>query len=362
MRRTRPSPVPWTALAVLAVALPVLAGPDAPSAGGPPVYRNDGLGVQVTGPAGWKMATAKTTPTQWSPLVTFYDPGTDTEATLHVRPRRSATVKDLTAELQKEWSADRTITVVGSRAVEPTARNAAAGVVFEATQTKPATRPEAKPGAPAPAPAAPTTWYVMATYWLGPGYEFLLYAQSRSTLWSRMRPFLEGVRDSFQLAAAARGPEGEGAYQDEARGFSCRFPKGYTVRVPARKNHVVEFAGVSADQPVLGVYHFASASTVEQDAQSLVAYYTEEQNGEATAAPHQVAASPGMLVTARANVGGKDQTFFVAIAKRGGEFFRLRAAVPRAAEAEGKRVFDAFLGTVTLGTPKALEPAGSGED
>jgi hypothetical protein len=69
-----------------------------------------------------------------------------------------------------------------------------------------------------------------------------------------------------------------------------------------------------------------------------------------------------MLVTARANVGGKDQTFFIAIAKRGGEFFRLRAAMPRAGEAEGKRLFDAFLATVTLGNPKTPLPATSSGD
>ncbi len=370
MRGVRSSLALCVSSALAVAAGSALAGPGDPPLPAPSsasVYKNDALGVTVTGPTGWRMATAKAMPSQWTALVSFSEPTSGAEATLEVRPRRSGTVQELRDAVQKEWAQDPTATVVATREIEPSLTNPAPGVDFEVTQVvlpkrsggKPDAKPETKPGTepgtpPAAAPAAaPTTMYVLATYWLGPGYEFRLYGTSRSALWPRMRPFVERVRDSFRLAGVAKGPEGEGSYQDELRGFFCRFPKGYTVRIPAQKNHVVEFAGVSAEQPVIAIQHFASATTIEQDAQSLVTYYTEEQNGEATAAPLQVAASSGMLVTARATVGGKDQTFFIAIAKRGGEFFRLRASVARSVEAEGKRVFDAFLATVTLGTPKA---------
>jgi hypothetical protein len=164
-----------------------------------------------------------------------------------------------------------------------------------------------------------------------------------------VKPLADAVRNSFLLTAVAKGPEGEGAFQDEGRGVTCKYPEGYTVRLPRRQNHVVEFAGVSAEQVVLGIYHFPGEQSIEQDAETLVKYYAEEQGGEAATEPVQVGGRAGTLVVARASVGGKDQTFFIAVTKREEEFFRFRGAVAKGQEAEGRKAFDTFLRSIQIG-------------
>jgi hypothetical protein len=348
----------WLACSVataLALAVCSSAPAEDPPARTGPSYRNESMGIRLQGPQGWKMATSsQSAPVAWMPLVTFYDPPTDTDVTLSVRPRKSSGVKELSEALQKEWSSDKSFTVMANRIVEPTPLRPLASVWIEATQTvtppAPAT-PKPPPAVPPPPPAA-VQWYVTASYWLAPGYEYLLYGKARSTVWSRMRPLVEAVRDSFTVAGASAGPEGEGAFHDDLHAFACKYPKGYSVRIPQRKNHLVEFQGVSADAPVLGVYGFTAEHSVEDDVRTLVTYYTEEQGGEASTGPVEVSGGAGTLVTARASVGGKEQTFLIAVVKRGAtEFFRVRAAMPRTAEAEGKRVFDLFLRSFRVGAP-----------
>jgi hypothetical protein len=352
-----------------ALAIPSLvrAAPDDAPAGGPagapsaakggPTYKNEVLGLSIQGPSGWQMAAnPKSAPIQWMQLVNFYDVPTDTDINLNVRPRKSSSIGELRDAVQKEWSGDKTFTVLATRTVDATPLRPVPSVEIEATQSvtppaapRPKTGPGEVPPPPAPAPQA-VSYYVSATYWLAPGYEYLVLARTRATLWSRIRPLAEAVRDSLLIAAQPAGPEGEGAFQDDANAFTCKYPRGYAVRLPQRSNHVVEFTGVSADAPVLGVYHFVAEGDVDHDAAQLVKYYTDDLSGEATTSPVEFGGKSGLLVTARANVGGKDQTVFIAICRRGEkEFFRFRAAVSRAQEVDGKKVFDDFLRSVKIG-------------
>jgi hypothetical protein len=315
-------------------------------------YRNEALGLTLKGPAGWKMTAEKETVSAWKRLVTFYDAGTEADAVLTVRERKHATVQDLEAGIRREWATDRSFTVNSVQTVPATPGRSHPSVVLEATQVVVPPRPTSPSGAPAPAPP-PVTYFIQATYWLGPGHEFLLYAKSRNTLWTRVRPLVEQVRASFALAAAPEtGPAGEGGFADETLGFTCRYPSGYSVRLPKSKSFRVEFKGVGADAPVLSVHHFTGDFPVENDAQGLVKYYAEDQAGEASAEPHEVGGRPGMLVTARAVVEGKPTTVFIGVAKRGDqEFFRVRASMPREAEARGRSVFLAFLNSFGIGAP-----------
>jgi hypothetical protein len=147
------------------------------------------------------------------------------------------------------------------------------------------------------------------------------------------------------------GPDarGEGTFKDEEAGFSCRFPAGYGVRVPDRKQHLVEFAP-SGEGPVIGVYRYESSDAVDAEAEALVAYYTgEEVGGEAEKRPIELTGRSAYVVRATGHVDGRDQVFFVAVVKRGSDqTFRLRVAADTTAEAAAKDAFDAFLKTFAL--------------
>jgi hypothetical protein len=308
------------------------------------VYKNDPLGLRLEGPPGWTLVADKGGVTTWTRLATWSDKTTDVEAVLSARERKAASLAALEETVKKEWATDPTFTVTTTQVVQPTALKPVGMLLLEATQVR---KPTPKPGEP---PSAPVIWQVNAAYVLGAGHEYLLYAQGRATVWSRVRGKLDALRDSITLSASPRGAEGEGAYRDDRRGFTCRYPRGYAVVVPQRPEHVVEFQGVGADDAVLGVYHIKFAEAVERDAERVVAYYAEEQHGEASSAPFEVGGRPGMLVTARASVGGAEQTVFLAVVKRGAdEVFRLKAAMPRAQEARGRSAFDALVRSFVLG-------------
>jgi hypothetical protein len=353
-------------LALVALAPPGVAGA-APEDEAGARYRNENLGIALRGPKGWRMVADKGAVKEWTRLVTFYEPATNAEAVLTMRERAHVSLPQLFEEVRKEWAADKSFVVTSTRTLEPTNVDPVGSIVIEATQTvapkaaaprqpaKPPAEGERAPAAPpaTPAPAA-QTWNVMATYWLGAGYEYLLYSRAPAQVWARAKPGFDAVRSSFQLQSASAAPKGEGAYQDETRGFACRFPGGYGVRLPRSRDHVVEFEPVSAEQPALGIYHFRADHSVEDDAKRIVAFYVDEFGGEGEVGSVTVGGREATLVTAHAVVRGVERTYFLAVFKRGdGEFFRVRADVPRLQEAAGRAVFDAFLASFQLGaTPR----------
>jgi hypothetical protein len=341
---------PWLVIALLlGGAHGLFAEPDAPTAGGS-LYQNPRLGLRLTGPAGWKMTPEKEVAVGWVRLVTFSDDSSGVDATLSMRERQNGTVEDLRLSAEREWQADRTITITSRQTVAATPQAPHASVVLEGTQVVTPEAAKPKPGEVPPPPPTPVAWTLRGTYWLAPGYEYVLYARARSTLWSRVAPKIDEIRASFGVAARETGPAGEGGFQHETLGFSCRFPSGYAVRIPHVKDQVVEFKGVGADAPVLGIFRFQGDFPVENDAQGLVKYYVEDQSGEAKAQPLTVGGRPGWLVTAHAVLDGKPSTVLIAVTKRGrDEFFRIRASMPKEAETKGRAVFDAFLSTLQIG-------------
>jgi hypothetical protein len=309
-------------------------------------YRNKELGVAARGPAGWKMVADKNgaVPTRWRRLVTFNDNTTDAQATLSVRPRSAASLDDLLASVRKDWdkSADR-LRVSSMRKIDASALSKTGQIVVDGSFTRKAKPAKVEKGVPAP-PAGDVTVRVQAIYYLGPGHEYLLYAQAQETHWSRVRGRLERLRTSVEFDKAAEElPEGEGIYRNEAIGFSCTFPQTFAVITPQRENHLVQFQGVGANDPVLSVYGFKWEQDLAKDAERLVAHYEEDKGGTASAKTMEIAGQQGMLVTAKAMLGGVDRVVLIAVVKRGDSIFRLRASVPAEAEAAGTRVFRKFV-------------------
>ena len=328
---------------LLGVALP---GPAAAEDGpGGSAYRNDKLGVSARSPSGWKMVVDESAaPTSWKRLVTFNDKDTDAQAVLSVRPRTASSVSVLSGTVRKAWekSAGR-LRLDSIKNVEPTALEPIGKVIVEGSFTRePPTKP-AKDGV-APPPSPPIGYRVTATYLLGPGYEYLLYAQGQRTHWSRLRAPLRSLAASIRFSKEeAPGPKGEGSYRNDAFGFSCVFPKTYTVVTPQRTSHLVSFEGVGEADPVLSVYAFTWEKSADEDARRLVAHYEEDKGGSVSRKTEEVSGQEAVLLTARATLSGVDRTVLLAIFKRGDTCFRLRASVPQAHAANGEAVFAAFL-------------------
>src|SRR5262249_21385288 len=96
--------------------------------------------------------------------------------------------------------------------------------------------------------------------------------------------------------------------------------------------------------PVLGVFYYPKGGDLDAEAKLLVDYYTgSEVGGEASTSRIQVAGRDAAVVTAKARIGGRDPAFFVAIAQRGDNTFRLRVAADVTQETAGKATFDAFV-------------------
>ena len=339
--------------ALLLLACPLARAEDGKQKPRGSTYTNRTMGITAQGPAGWRMVADKTTaPTRWVRLVTFNDKTTDAQAVLSARTRSSPTLDEFHARVRQDWeaSSDR-LRVSSMRKVEPAPGRSVGSVVVDGTFVRKPKRKKAAADAPPPPPAPPVTYRVQATYYLAAGYEFLLYAQGQQTHWSRLRMPLNNLRDSMKFhRVAPKGPKGEGSYRDDRRGFSCRFPPNYTVVVPQRGNHLVQFEGVGEDDPGLGVYRLRWGESIERDADRLIAYYEDDLAGEANMRRIEVGGKEAMLVTARATISGRDRVFLLALVKRGDdELFRVRASMPAGAETSGGVVFRKFLNGFQLG-------------
>ncbi len=334
-------------LALALCAAPAGAAPeDPPAKKGPKgsAYTNARMGIAARSPAGWQMVADKgAAPSTWTRLVTFNDRVTDGQAVLSARPRSAPGLDALLGTVRADWDKNPKLRVSSMRKIEG-APGQAGTVVVDATFVRTPKKKPGKPGSPPPPPQPPVTYRVQATYYLASGYEFLLYATGQQTHWSRLRGPLSQLRSSVKFASkGSTGPTGEGSYRDERRGFACRFPKDYTVVVPQRGNHLVQFESVNGDAPVLGVYGFKWPDSLEKDAERLVAWYEDDKAGEATTRTTEVGGNEAILVTARAEVGGVDKVFLLALFKREDRLFRVRAAMPAATEAGGTRIFRKFL-------------------
>jgi hypothetical protein len=219
-------------------------------------------------------------------------------------------------------------------------------VRIEANQTK---KPAAtRPGVTA---AAPVVWQVEAASMLAPGAEVRVSAEGPLAAWTNARAQIRALMDALALAAPPRAAEGEGTYRDDLRGFSVRYPRGYGVVIPQRERHLVEFAPVSGDQPVLGVYLLTWEQGIFEDADRLIKHYKDERGGEAASRPQDIAGQPGAVVTAKVTESGKDMTVLLALVKRGNELFRLRGSMPTVAEEAGTAAFNAFVASFALSAP-----------
>jgi hypothetical protein len=209
--------------------------------------------------------------------------------------------------------------------------------------------PPAAGSPPAPAPL-PIVMRLQAVYLLGGDWEFLLAAQTRATLFSRFQPLIDKMFESLtlKLAGSALAPRGGGSFSDDVAGFRCRYPSEYSVRLPDRTQHLVSFEPATSG-PVIGVFTYPTDADLEHEAQILIDYYKgPEVGGEATSSSGEVAGRPATIVTAKGRVGGRDQVFFVAVVKRGGESFRLRVAADATQEGAGKATFEAFVKSFIL--------------
>ncbi len=326
---------------------PAAAAPDdeKPAAPKGKVFKNPDTGLRMTGPVGWKMAADKPKSAEWTRMVTFFDPVTRSDAVVSRRARASSGVQSLLGRVKAEWAKTPQLVVSTMRPIARTELNPTPRVQVEATFVQKVKSKD--PNAP---PPAPVTWRISATYLLAPKAEVLLYVKAKATSWARVRTAVRLLRQSVKFDGAAdKGPTGEGAYRNDRLGFTCKYPTGYSVVTPARSAHVVQFEGTSAEQPVLGVYRIKWDAGVDKDVARMVTYYREELAGEAETRSMQVGGRTATLITARANVGGRDQTFYVAIMKRGGEIWRIKAAAAQAEEANARAVFQTFADNFRLG-------------
>lgn len=341
-RRTFGAMVPG--LLALALVLPASAarGEDpAPNAG--PTFRDAELGLSAVGPKGWKLNAEGSGPSEWTRLATWIDPDTDAEAVLSARRRTSTDVQALLSRVRSDWASSREITVTGTRAVPPSPTNPVAQVVLDATFV---VRPKPAPGSDPNVPPPPVPWRVRATYWLAPRGEILLYAKARQTHWSRFEAALRSLESSmtFSTENVAQGPKGTGVFRDERNGFACKYPEGYTVSLPALRNHIVQFAGVDADAPMYDVYALSWDRSAEDDVRRLEAFYRDEQAAETETAPLTVVGQEATRLEAKARIGGRDLLLLTVVFKRGTDrLYRLKATAPVAREAELRQGLDAFL-------------------
>lgn len=315
------------------------------SADEPGTYANEDLGIRARSPAGWQVNPFSEQPMSWVGLVTFFDPKTEAEATLSVRKRDAADLATLEAKVRKEWAglAGDGVSVQNIQRILSTALMPNASVVVDATHAKMVPAQGNQP------PSRRTT-RIQANYYLSGGNEYLLYAKAPSTLWSRIRPGIEQIKQSLDLGnRAASAPKGEGSYRDEMNGFTCRFPKGHTVVVPQRSRHLVSFEGLSADDPLISIYRVPWKEGAPADAARLVEYYVDELAGEASTASTQIGGRAATLVRAKARIRGVDLAIWIAIIARDDHVMRLRVTVPETNEKVGQAVFDAFAASFELG-------------
>jgi hypothetical protein len=309
-------------------------------------YTNPDMGISAQVPTGWKLvAESGARVTSWVRLATFHDSLTDGYAVLSARPRESSSLDDLLARVRADWDASKDrVSVSSVRKVMPVPPQTVGTVILDATFVHKPPAPPAKPGEPTPPPPTPTTYRLQATYFLGADHEYLLRAQGQQTHWSRLRAPLTLLRDSVKLKGAqSEGPQGQGVFRDDGRGFHCKYPENYTVVVPQRPNHLVQFEGLAERDAALGVYAFRWSESMEKDAERLVAYYEQDMGGEASVRRIEVSGQEAMQVRAKASVGGQEKVFLLALLKREDTLFRVRASMPADAEADGERTFRRFL-------------------
>ena len=302
-------------------------------------FKNANEGVEAVTPPSWRLTVDKAGSKSWTRLATFYDPKIKAgpEATLSVRPRRAKNLEAMGPMIRANWAKTSKAKISSLVTVPPSATVSIPHVIVEATYV---VKGKPKDGVSPP----PVTFQINATYYLTSEREFLLHGICRSTLWSRVRPLLDELRKSIKLTKKERSsPVGEGSYRDDLRGFSCRFPKNYTVVMPRFRNHYVDFQGKSTGDPTLGVYLVPFKGTAEQDADRLEAFYVKEQAGEAMVTTAEVAGSTGYVLEAKVNLGGEDKFIIMAITKRGDTCYRLKATMPASKEVLGRSTFRAFL-------------------
>ena len=325
-----------------AAAVPTRAADEQPAdRGGGPVYRDAEAGVRVVGPKGWRLNAEGVAPLEWTRLATWFEPESDADAVLSVRKRSSTNVQAMLTRVRDEWARSRDITVTATRAIEPTPGSPVGQVVVDGTYI---VRPKPPAGSNPSVPPPPVPYRMRATYWLAPRGEYLLYVTARQTFWSRLAEALRLMESSVQFEGeTASTPKGAGTYRDDKYGFACRFPQDHTVLVPSLRNQLVEFAGVSEDDPSYGIYVMGWERPLAEDVRRLQAFYEEEQGGETHTTAITLAGQEATVVEARARVGGRDTIALLAAFKRGSDrLFRIKASAPASREAElreGMRVF-----------------------
>jgi hypothetical protein len=317
-----------------------------------PTFQSKRLGLRASGPAGWKMVADKAGgSSNWKRLATFNDPKTDGQVVLYTRPRNSRGLDSFMAAVRKEWNKTSSrLRMDGMRKIDASGVSPIARVIVDGSfSRKGKTKKMGKDGVPPP-PTPSTPMKVQATYYLGAGHEFLLYAQARQTHWSRLRKGLAKMRDELTLAEKTTGtPKGEGSYRNERSDFSCRFPKGYTVIQPQRTNHLVKFVGLSGDDPAFSIYAFPWEESAAADADRLVIFYEQDKGGEASTSRTEVSGTEGIRVKAKAMLDGVDRTIFIAVFKRNTTCYRVRCVVPSEEESKGAAAFQAFLDAFRFG-------------
>jgi hypothetical protein len=342
------------ALAFTTVAHAVAEDPPKPEAAGAkagPVLADPGLGVTVTGPAGWTLAKEKGSVSAWARVATFTDSMTKSTAVVSARRATAITLPKLRAEIAKTYADDPSYKVLSTSDLPPNGARALPGILVDATQSRPPPPPPAGTPPPAVAPP-PVTWRMADAYFLGGEVEYLVHAEARATLWSRLSPAIDAMVQGvgIQTSGSAISPKGEGTFRDEVAGFACRYPSGYGVRVSAREFERVEFAP-AGDGPVIGVFRMESDKDADAEAADLVAYYKgDEVGGEAETAPLSVSGMNGVKVSARGRIGGRDAVDFVAVLKRDRDAFRIRVTATLPSENAAKTVFDSFVKTFVLTT------------
>lgn len=354
MRRVLPTLGAAISLTFGLVAGALADDPPKPDAAAPklgPVLAEPSLGLTVEGPSGWTLAKEKTAVSTWGRVATFTDPVTQSTAVVLARRATAVTLPRLRAEVAKTFADDPSFKVLGTSDLPPNGRRSLPGLVVDATQTRPAPPPPA--GTPPPAvPPPPVTWHLAAGYFLGGEVEYLVQAETRATLWSRMSPTFDALMQgvAIQTSGSALSPKGEGTFRDEVAGFACRYPSSYGVRVSAREFERVEFAP-AGDGPVIAVFRMESDKDADAEASDLVTYYKgEEVGGEAETAPLPVSGLNGVKVTAKGRIGGREAVDFVAVVKRDRDAFRIRVTAAPSGEAAAKAVFDTFVKTFVLTT------------
>lgn len=324
--------------------------PPAPAAPPGATYSDPTGRLTVEGPSGWTLKKDAGGVPTWARLCAFDDPVSKATAIVSARRAQALSLARLRDEVTKVFAADSTFKVTSITDLPIGGTRPLPGILVDAVQTRlPDPLP---PGTPPPAaPPLPMVLRANAAYLLGGETEYMVYVEARTFVWARIAPLVDRMIQGVvvKVEGSAVAPRGGGAFRDEVAGFACAFPAGYGVSIPGRENNVVTFSP-GTDGPVIGVFRYAEGDVdVDADAKSLVAYYTgEEVGGEAAVGTVEVAGRSGALVTAKGKMAGRDQVFFVAVVKRGGDLFRLRVAAPSDQQEKARQVFQAFVKSFVL--------------